>query len=349
MKPPIFNRNDFRLCSVPVPRGYPQSQTHAGISINNGRYYLTTSPFPGPRFSIWKSRLRRLLNLLSFGRFYPLIIGEKYENPFLYIGVDKDGAIPTQFELMQRSALMGTPESFYDLPSYNSDPDIFIEDGIINILNRCVVRTHIYEDNRPYDYITRLYLIKGVDENAHFKLLSIQLVRDGIDNIVSPSLIHIKDQYVFTYLDNRISGREVIFDNLYISVEKNIMQAVQACNRRAVAVVSEDFIPWHMSIFNYNDDLFSIVTCTKRNDTSLRMWQMLGRFNNQLTELVIFPIPLTDYNSYRGSALVRDDGTFVLYTSVVHEVIRGSDSIDGRDILVTSLSFEDLLKRICDE
>ena len=30
MTEPIFKEADLELCEVPVPQGYPQSQTHAG-------------------------------------------------------------------------------------------------------------------------------------------------------------------------------------------------------------------------------------------------------------------------------------------------------------------------------
>ena len=37
MLEPYFKKEDFILCDVPVPEGYPQSQTHAGIAVYNGK------------------------------------------------------------------------------------------------------------------------------------------------------------------------------------------------------------------------------------------------------------------------------------------------------------------------
>ena len=73
---------------------------------------------------------------------------------------------------------------------------------------------------------------------------------------------------------------------------------------------------------------------------------MFGEFNEDLTELVIYPTPLTDYNSYRGAAVVRDDGVFVLYSTVLWEHIKGSKSVDGRDVILAQCAFSDLLNRI---
>ena len=342
---PFFEKSDFVLCDVPVPKGYPQSQTHAGIAIYEGKYYLTTSPFPGPQYGLWVSRYRKLMRIISCGILCNNISGEKYENPCIYIGGKQGLDIPVHFRLMSQSPLMDTPESFFGFPSYNSDPDIFVENGVLYILNRSVIRTKVYRD-KPYEFLTRIYLIKGLDENGYFKLLSNQLVLEGDENFVSPSLIKFRGKYMVAFLDNRFVGQKVIFDNLFLSIADDVEDAVKSETKRAIKVNCGKMIPWHLSLFQYKDTLYTIITCVKEDDTSFRMWQMLGEFNNNLSELSIYQTPLTDFNSYRSAACVREDGLFVLYNATVWERIRGSKSVDGRDVMMAKCLFSDLLMQI---
>lgn len=345
MKEPIFKREELKLCYVPVPDGYPQSQTHAGVACYQGRTYLTTSPYPGPKYGRWEGRFRHLARLISFGKYCSTPDGEYYENPCLYIGEEK-GETAAHFKLMQKTALMDTPADYYGWPCYNSDPDIFIENGTLYILNRSVIRTEVFKDHRPYKFVTRVYLIKGVDENGHFKLLSNSLVRENNDNYVSPSLVKYKGDYIVAHLENRLVGREVQFDNLYLSKADEICKAIEGKEDRPVTVISDGLLPWHMSLFTYHDKLYSIITCVEKGDRSLRMWQMIGKFDDELTNLKIYSRPLCDYNSYRGEAVVHDDGVFVLYSPTVHEKITGGSSVDGREIMVVSKNFEELLSEL---
>lgn len=342
---PVFEKSDFVLCDVPVPKGYPQSQTHAGMAIYEGKYYLTTSPFPGPQYSLWVSRYRKLMRIISRGKLCNNISGERYENPCIYIGEKQGGDIPVYFRLMSQVPLMDTPESFFGLPSYNSDPDIYVEGGVMHVLNRSVIRTKTFKD-KPYEFVTRIYLMKGVDENGHFKMLSNQLVRESNDNYVSPSLIKFKDKYLVAYLDNQLVNRKVRFGGLLVSIAKSAEEAIKADDRVKVNINGGEMTPWHMSLFQYAGKLYTIITCVKNGDASLKMWQMLGCFNDTLTELIIFQTPLTDYNSYRSAACVRDDGTFVLYNATVWEKVPNSKSVDGRDIIMATCSFEELLRKM---
>lgn len=346
MNKPVFDRSDFQLCDVPVPKGYPQSQTHAGVAFNGVKFYLTTSPYPGPDYGVWEWRIMRMVRIMSFGKLCKIPNGEHFENPCIYVGEKDVVGAPVQFELMQRTALMETPEEFNGLPSYNSDPDIYIEGDIIYVMNRSVIRTKIYEDHRPYDFDTRIYLMKGKDENKRFKLLSCNLVREGQDPYVSPSLVKLQGKYIVGYLDNRMEGSGVVFNNLYLSSANVIEEAIRSKYRYPIEVTSGNMIPWHISLFVQDETLYAIVTCVKKGDVSLKMWQMLGVFDKELKKINIFPRPLTDLNSYRGSAIVDNEGMFVLYTPTVHEKIVGSKSIDGRDILVATKKFEDILSQV---
>ena len=111
-----------------------------------------------------------------------------------------------------------------------------------------------------------------------------------------------------------------------------------------VEVMSNGYLPWHISLFNYGNRLFSIVTCVENGNKS-HLWQMLGEFSSDLTRLKIYPRPLTDYNSYRGSAVVISD-EFILYSTTFNERIKGSISVDGRDIIMARMPFQQLLERM---
>jgi hypothetical protein len=43
---------------------------------------------------------------------------------------------------------------------------------------------------------------------------------------------------------------------------------------------------------------------------------------------------------------VREDGLFVLYSTTVYEKLKCSKSVDGRDVIMASMPFNDLLKQL---
>ena len=73
---------------------------------------------------------------------------------------------------------------------------------------------------------------------------------------------------------------------------------------------------------------------------------MFGEFDESLDNFTIYQKPLTNLNSYRGAACVREDGLFVLYSTTVHEKIKGSKSVDGRDIIMSSMPFNLLISEL---
>lgn len=344
MTNPVFNKESFTLCDVPAPQGYPQSQTHSGVAIYAGRYYLTTSPYPVVNYSGIIKYFKIVLRKLSRGLLFKPIVGEEFENPCLYVGDTETSGFPSKFIPMTSHPLMETPERYYGLPAFNSDPDIFIENGIFYILNRSVFRTRMLE--KGYESITNIYLIKGIAEGDRFKFLSNQLVKEWDKPYASPCLTKYKDEYVLIYLDTNSAIDSETFNGLYIERMHNIEEINNHNISAKVAVESGNLLPWHMSIFNYGDKLYTIIACVEKGDKSRKIWQMLGEFNDDLSQLSVFPKPLTDYNSYRGSACVSDQGYFVLYSTTVHEHIQGSKSVDGRDILMASMPFGELLNEI---
>lgn len=343
MKDPIFRRDEFTLCDVPVPKGYPQSQTHSGIATYAGRFFLTTSPYPVIKYSKIERYLRVCFRKITRGRLFKPVIGEQYENPCLYVGDISHSIFPSVFMPMTTRPLMQTPERYYGLPAFNSDPDIFIEDGIIYILNRSVFRTEILA--KEYQSITRIYLIKGIVDGLRFKQIGNQLIKEWDKPYASPCLTKYRDEYIFTYLDTNSAIDGETFNGLYIEKMSGLSELEKPKRVYKVEVEAGDLLPWHMSLFHYDGRLYTIIACVLKGDKTKKIWQMLGEFNENLSRLKVYPHPLTDYNSYRGAACVNNQGVFGLYSTTVHERIPGSKSVDGRDVVLASMPFSEVLRK----
>lgn len=339
---PVFKRSDFELCSVKTPHGYPQSQTHAGVAVYDGKFYLTCSPYPAKKCSKFKSYWMVFLQKVSHGRIGKTIDAEKYENPMLYIGEVQGVCPPVRFESVQPFPLMKTPTPVFGQPAYNSDPDIFIDDGRVYILNRTYYRKPSICGVAGKEVL--ISLINGNIDKAGFHFTSIEDLKRSSKSLISPCLIKYKGEFLFSFLETNsaIDGRT--FDGLYIQRAKTIAELKDNDIYSEIEVLSNGLLPWHMSLFAYNGQLYSIIACVRKGDTS-HIWQMLGEFNDNLTQLKIYPRPLTDYNSYRGAAAVVEDD-FILYSATLNEKVRGSKSIDGRDIIVAKVSMEQLFKTI---
>ena len=344
MRSPFFSHKDFQLCDVPVPKGYPQSQTHCSIALYENKYYLTTSPFPGVKHSSFVLSIRSILKRITKGVLCNPKSGEFYENPCLYYGLSTNNSAPTNFVALSDRPLMGTPEQVYGLPAYNSDPELYLEKGRVFILNRSVFRTKLLK--RGYESVTCIYLIEGIVKYERFKMESIRLVKEWEKAYVSPCLTKFRDRYIFTYLDTNSALDSMTFNGLYLQELGSIEELSDNNYYKKVTVHSKDMLPWHMSLFSYGNVLYTIIACVQKNDKTRKIWQMLGEFSNDLSELIIYPTPLTDFNSYRGGAIVRDDGQFVLYSTVVWESIRGAKSVDGRDVILAQCSFKKLLEKV---
>ena len=344
MNKPVFNREDFTLCDVPVPKGYPQSQTHSGVALYNGTFFLTASPYPAKRYKRKVALLRIVLNKISLGILCKPLIGEFFENPCLYVGMkdahDKSG-IPVHFIPMMKNPLMDTPEKYNNLPAFNSDPDIFIEDGVVYILNRSVYRTKMLEIG--YESITKIYLISGDIEGNKFRLSENHLIKEWNKPYASPCLTKYHGEYIFMYLDTNSALDAETFNGIYVQRTKILSDLAHTAKSEKIRVNCGQLLPWHMSVFQYSDTMYSIIACVIKGDKTKKIWQMLGIFNRDLSELTILPRPLTDYNSYRGSACVNDDGLFILYSTTVMEHIPGSKAVDGRDVIMASMPFKKLL------
>ena len=337
----VFKKSDFQLCSVPVPKGYPQSQTHAGVAWAGGLVLLTSSPFPSIKSSKWRVYLHAALRKATGGLLFNGERAESFENPCIYSS--NDGV---SFRLMQSRPLMEAPDEYYGLPAFNSDPDIFVEEGNISVLNRAIYRTKLTPGRHRDEYDIRIYLIRGKLDEGRFKYLSTQLVMETTDLIVSPCLTRFRGNYVFTSLWTNCYNDGESFEGLRLLQSDTIDGLFKKGCWQTVMVDTEKWIPWHMSVFTYEDSLYAVVACVERGNGGHRCWQMLGKFDDDLERLKIYKTPLTDYKSYRGAAYVDGNGLFVLYNTTVHEKIKGSKAVDGRDIIMATMPFAQLLNTI---
>ena len=337
---PIFKKSDFLLCKVPVPEGYPQSQTHVGIGLlSSGQYVMTTSPYPSVRYRFPISFIRAAIRKLSNNRFF-YHSGEFYENPCIYVNEIKNEIPPTLFKLAQPGPLMGPLPSLYGYPSFNSDPDLFIENDKVYVLNRS-----IYRQKGKYNFYMKLYLIEGTIENDCFIPNSMSLFREGKDIVGSQCLTNYKGNYILTdIISNSYNDGQTYRGIRYITANslENLRLSTQW---NSVKLKTEDYLPWHMSLFQHNDTLYTIIACVKKG-VPQRCWQLLGKFSDDLSSLSIYKKPLTDYNSYRGAAIVLDNGDFVFYNTTVRESVKGGKSVDGREIMMARMPFAVLLDQI---
>lgn len=334
----VFERTDFVLCDVPVPEGYPQSQTHSGVFLYNGMYYLTTSPYPSIRRPILVSYFRAIINKLSFHKIFDNPAGEIFENPLLFKGEDNGVNPPTAFKLMYDKPLMDTPPEYFGFPSFNSDPDLFIEDGIIYVLNRSVYRKKV---GTPPIYNIRFYLIKGMENRGKFRYDSINVIKDEGGIIGSPCLTKYRNCYILTYVSAFCYNDGKTFEGIFL-VKSDTIPGLKESIPQKLEISVEGYLPWHMSLFQWNGKLYTIIACV-REGIKQRCWQLLGEFSDDLSRLKIYKTPLTDYASYRASACVREDGEFILYNTTVHEKIKGGKSVDGREVIMAHKPFEQVL------
>lgn len=333
----IFSKKDFVLCDVPVPQGYPQSQTHVGVKIVEGQYYLSTSPYPSRILPVWKLYFLVFLRKLTLGKANYLYRGEWFENPCLYKGIVTNGdEIPSRFQLIEGSPLMDRPKDLYGYGSYCSDPDIYTEDGTFYILNRETIK-----HPNPQLGFTDVYLIQGKIKNGAFEKEKCQKLFDN-DTDKSPCLIK-KGIYYYLSLETNSynDGKPCVKLNKRTS-ECSLWNWSE---KKGIKLIRGNYEPWHMSVFMTNNKLYTVIACIK-DGIKQRCWQMLGEFSDDLSELKIFQTPLSDYNSYRGAAIVRKDGEFILYSTTVHEKVNGSKSVDGRDVIMAHMPFERLLSEL---
>ena len=340
----IFKREDFTLCDVPVPKGYPQSQTHSGVAYHNGNYYMVTSPYPNYKRNKVCLYTMAAIRKLTKNHYGVIKLGEFYENPCLYVNSQSSDLPPVSFRMMTSGALMENPEKLYGLPTFNSDPDIFIDDDNIYVLNRSVIRTELLVGG-GYRSVIKLYLLNGKDVNGRFSLDECCILKCGNKTIISPCLQKIGEKYVLMYLDTNSYNDGSTYKGLFCQFSDSLKGFQEEGIIKTINVDAGSYVPWHMSLFKYQEKLYSIIACVKKG-IGHRCWQMLAEFNDNLSELKIYQTPLRDFASYRGAACVTETGRFVLYNTTVHEKIKGSKSVDGRDVIMAKMPFDELINSL---
>ena len=332
----VFDIKDLLLCHVSVPAGYPQSQTHVGVSTVKDGVLLTSTPYPSRRLPKYKAYLRALISKLTFKRVCKGYRGEAYENPCLYVSSDKPF---NSFKLVCDKPLMDTPDTlYYGQPAYNSDPDLYVEGNMIYILNRSYYRKSL--DNK--DIEIRLYLIKGELADKHFKLIGIDLFKNTCDPFVSPCLTMFDNKYVLFYILSGSYNDGCSFEGITYVAAESIDDLKNAEDWRNIHIDCDGLLLWHMSVFQYQGKLYAIIACVKKGFPKM-CYQMLGEFNRDLSRLKIFKKPLVAIPSYRGAAYVDKDGIFHLYTTTDANGWKGGSSVDGREILLASMPFNELI------
>lgn len=337
----IFQKEDFQLCNFPVPKGYPYAQTHVGIAYKEegicGNYWFAvTSPYPNPKRNVLMRIIRFFARKILHIYIKP---SDWYENPLFYYS-NQNKNIPTTFSKFSGNPLMKTPNNKYGLGGFNSDPDIYIENNDIYVLNRPTWRKQGKNNNIEYE--AKLFLIKIICNNKVFYKQEPIFLFDFEHANASPCLIYFKGKYRIFSLNSSsyntglpCSGAEMrTSDSIYGRYED--VSLIKIC--------TEEYQPWHFSIFEHKGILYSIVACIKGREKK-RCYQMLGEFNDELSELTIYQTPLTDMHSYRGDAVVLKDGTFVLYSSIIEKFTK-SKSVDNRDIVVAKDKFELIIKKL---
>lgn len=339
---PIFKEEDLTLCEVPVPNGYPQSQTHSGVVAYSGRVFLTTSPFPQIRCSKLKSHFRALSLRLTKGM-WPPIYGDNCENPMLYWG-EKGSDAPISFTPFKGNPFINIPPSLYGYPAFNSDPDIFREGNKLYVLNREYIRNYPPGGNIG-DVLTRLDMVtfRITDKGADYERC--QIIKEEHYSITSPCLAKWNGKYRLIYVDTQSYNEAGADCHLYYESSEDIHGTYS--NRIEICIDGGDYTPWHLSVFQHKGQMYAVVACVYKGEPQ-RLYQMLGVFKDDLSKLTIFQRPLISIPSYRGSAYISEGGEFILYSTTDKYPLSSSKSVDGKDVVLVKMNFKTLLKEISD-
>lgn len=340
---PIFRECDLKLCEVPVPKGYPQSQTHSGVIACNGRVYLTTSPYPQIHYSRWESYFRALALRLTKGG-WPRRYGDNCENPMLYWG-EKGNDSPNLFTPYKGNPFINIPPSLYGYPAFNSDPDIFQEGNNLYVINREYIRNYPPEGDIG-DVLIRLDLVTFCITDNGAEYMSCQIIKEEHYPITSPCITKWNDMYRLLYVDTQSYNEAGSDCHLYYESSADIYGTF--CNKIEITIEGGDYVPWHLSLFQYMGRLYAVIACVYEGIPQ-RLYQMLGVFDEKLSRLMVFQRPLVSIPSYRGSAYVNDNGEFILYSTTDKYPVKGSKSVDGKDVVLAKMDFITLLKDISND
>lgn len=332
--PSVFEDNDFELCTLPLPKEYPNSWTHASVeyvkdSVNGYQYFFACTPYPN--------------------------YNDKYENPMFYYANARNGNIPPKdFIAYSGNPLQEVPDG-----GYNSDPDVAYLDSFLFVLNRIYIKHRAEKatiqkcrvTEGVFNFDSPVLIYDSEQNPKHFGL------GDYTPTLISPSIIKYKNELrcyqlaTNSYNDNSdckglivMKGNNPNLDHSF-SLEKIGKIDMPECAK-----------PWHIDVFQYQGKLYAIICAYIHPNKYILKIPFLRRFylkeryciqylavSNDGINFKAYKKPLTSINSYRSSAFIREDGMFVLYISTLAYRPKGDVSVDGRNIMVAYKPFDKIL------
>lgn len=333
----VFQETDFELCSLPLPDGYPNSWTHAGIEYvkegyNGYKYFLTCSPYPN--------------------------YNDDYENPMLYYANPREGNLPpVVFDAYKDNPLQEDPGD-----GYNADPDVIFVDSNLYVINRPYLRpdsvwvniqkSSIDSGCFTFNNPTLLYDKKQDPYNFGF-------VPSFKQTLIAPSIIKYKDEYRIYHLATNSYNDNTDCKGVVVMVSDTIDGQHSYKYYKTGTISSFPAKPWHFDVFKYQDKLYAIICAYVHEDPFFEHVPIIARFvsherkcfqylaeSDDGINFTVFNKPLTTVSSYRSSAFVREDGMLVLYISTLGYKPKGNISEDGRNIMMAYKPFEQILKDV---
>lgn len=327
METAIFKYSETKRITLTPPSNppvgqYPSGQ-YADAPVHIGVHYSTV-PVLGSKLWLVMSP-------------YPQY-NDDYENPCVYRSDDSLGeSIPSTFIPYSKNPLVGKIGDPGDI-SFNSDPDIITHGGKVYVLNRPHQRATV-----PYDLWVEYF--ESTDDGAGNLTGFTTPVRlytamnNGINNIgiASPAIVFWNNNFriydLVTTSWNSVDG--------YCYGMRIMDSPTMGLNSHSSYTFGRFYgyklEPWHMSVFEHNGKLYSIMCAKTRGYNGPDSGKIyLGEFDSTGTDLYIHRKPLTDFNSYRGDAYIDDDGNFILY----------SINYPERSVRVSSIPFDELLNKV---
>lgn len=320
MENPIFKKTDFELCTLSNPSGYPISYTHAGIAYskngyNGYHYFLSQSPYPSGN--------------------------DSYENPCFYYANARQGNLPPiDWIAFSENPLQEDPGD-----GYNADPDILFFENDLYIGNRPYLRDTQYQcfnmqkctivdNNFTFGEPVVLFDVNTPPDNFGYP-------RSYLTTLVSPAFV-VKDNKVRSYhlVTNSYNDGKPC-RNLVI-MEGNDLVTEQNFSFLKYGSILGNVEPWHIDVFPYEGKLYAIIACIVDNIRG-NCYNFLA-VSDDWENFRIYNKPLSDIQSYRSSAFVREDGLFILYLATLNYKPAGNISSDGRNIICAYKNFDNILK-----
>ena len=309
----VIGGRKFSFCTIPVPEGYKQSQTHPSILYFPNQWHgyshlLATTPYH-------KRNIR-------------------FENPCIYYA--SEAGSPTIFSPHPTNPIIPLPSG---KTAYNSDPCLFFENNRLYLINRkCERAPDLREIEVCYS-----------DDGIHFSQPE-TIITETTDKkeLLSPSIIPYANKKRMYFLNTdagtgrnkKCTGIDIYEGTSFEQADFSLLKTGQFLNHTEIGIE-----PWHFDLFQYDNKLYMVLCAV-----NIRRRGLLNRMNTYLAVsddyqfFRIFPTPIVQLiRTYRPTAYLDGNNTLHLYFSVVGEV---ADDKSDRAIALTSFDFPDLLKKL---